>query len=147
MPLLKNWQRAYLAGILDGEGCIRIRNNGSGGCVSVHVTNTNKDLLNWCLDVTGMGYIYCIRKKRYGTHKKQRKAYAWELSPKQAIRILKKIKKYLIVKKKEADLALGYQKLIKQAKCRPTIMNLQRRNSIRLLLHEEKLRGEYLALN
>ena len=47
LSILSETQKAYLAGIVDGEGCISFCKIGSFLYLGVSVANTNKPLINW----------------------------------------------------------------------------------------------------
>lgn len=94
-------ERAYLAGIVDGEGTVTLmrhhKNETPIPCVSV--ANNNLELLQWIKNRVGG----CISSKRvYSPHHK--KSYAWVAKQDRALRILDEIKQYLLVKKPQTDL-------------------------------------------
>lgn len=108
-----NW--AYIAGILDGEGCIGIyhhkvtnRSNNLPNFESIipriSITNTSKELVDYLL-LTKLG-----RMKKYhynGRNCKDR--YDWEISsPIEIKEFLLKIKDFLIVKKYQCELMLSF---------------------------------------
>ncbi len=148
MPLkeLTPMQLGYIAGIIDGEGCIRIRQNGKtgNGCVSLHVANTDLEVLNILKEWTGLGFVYQSRKKKYNSNT-CRALYAWELSPKDCNELLVVISDLLIIKQKQAKYALLYQQLIVEGKGRPTKENLDTRIKLASQIKAEKYKGEYLA--
>lgn len=148
MPLkeLTPMQLGYIAGIVDGEGCIRIRQNGKAGngCVSLHVANTDLEVLHLLKEWTGLGFVYQTRKKKYKSNT-CRALYAWELSPKECHELLMVISDILIIKQRQAKLALLYQQLIVDAKRRPSKENLDSRNELAQQIKLEKYKGEYLA--
>ena len=148
MPIkeLTPMQLGYIAGIIDGEGCIRIRQNGKkgNGCVSLHVVNTDLEVLNRLKDWTGLGFVYQTRKKKYNSAS-CRALYSWELSPKDCNELLMSISDILIIKQKQANYALLYQKLIIDGKGRPTKENLDMRKERANQIKMEKYKGEYLA--
>jgi len=99
---------AYTAGIIDGEGCIRLAKRGNtNGLVSyyigVEVGMTNKDIIYWLKDKYG-GSI-TIRN----SHGNRKTRYDWSLRTKMAVDFLKMIYPYLRVKKYNADIALRFQ--------------------------------------
>ena len=63
MHTLTDIQIGYLAGILDGEGCIYQTRRGYGHVI---ITNTNRECLNSIFKLTGIGMIYRLKKQRYG---------------------------------------------------------------------------------
>jgi hypothetical protein len=94
-------EKTYLAGIVDGEGTVTLmrhhKNETPVPCVSV--ANNNLALLQWIKDRLG-GHI--SSKKVYNIWHK--KSYVWLAKQDRALRILNEIKKYLLVKKPQADL-------------------------------------------
>ena len=108
---------AYAAGIIDGEGCIGIekstrgsdyrwRQNKRGYRMSVYVTvcNTNLELLEWLEQRFG-GYIKEERHRHLGW----KRAWAWRLCSIQAGNLLKLVIPYLIVKRRQAEIAIELQ--------------------------------------
>ena len=53
--ILSEVDRGYVAGILDGEGCIYLHPKRG---YQIIITNTDKKSLKKTLDVTGIGYMY-----------------------------------------------------------------------------------------
>lgn len=94
-------EKAYLAGIVDGEGTVTLMKNHKNETPtpSVSIANNNLQLLNWVKLKVG-GTI--ISKKKYSPLHSD--SYAWSVRQDRAIRILNEIKQYLIVKKPHADL-------------------------------------------
>lgn len=88
--------KAWLAGVLDSEGCISIRGVTSKGSWRVEISNINKEFINKVLNLTRCGSI----NKSKGTN---HIVYTWEVVRKSDIHyILKYILPYLIVKRKKA---------------------------------------------
>lgn len=89
-------ERAYVAGIVDGEGCIGLtkKNNGYDNCYRyyVQVTNSNLKMLEWMRDRFG-GHI---RPMHHSTF-----ALEWH-SKEDIYDFLTIIEDFLIVKKSEA---------------------------------------------
>lgn len=57
---LRSADLGYVAGIIDGEGFIRIRpsHGGSGLTLNVGVDMTDLDVLEKCQSIVGVGYVY-----------------------------------------------------------------------------------------
>ncbi len=87
----------YLAGIIDGEGCIRCNNSSR-----LHVTNTSKILIDWLYETFG-GYVWS-ENKSYIPNAKPR--FIWEVSANKLIPILRQVAPYLKIKKEQAYLVL-----------------------------------------
>jgi hypothetical protein len=104
---------AYLAGLLDGEGCIGARVTKEGYVhTALEVCMTNSSPLRWAHKVTGVGSIYEINEKR----PKRKLPTKWVVSDTlQIADILKQLIPFLKVKKFEAQAFLVYASL-KQSK-------------------------------
>lgn len=97
-------QLIYLAGIVDGEGHIRISDNTrrrgnktyTWPTKRIVVANTNKELMEWLID--NFGGAYHSRPKPY-EHYQQ--GYAWEITGENAVMLGNRLKPYLIVKKEQ----------------------------------------------
>lgn len=106
---MKKTDLAYVAGIIDGEGWISIKNrqikNGNRNyALKVGLGNTNEWLVNWLK--FSFGGSVCIKKKWLTNQKQQ---WVWDLSTKQASEFLKMILPYLKLKKPQAELAIKFQ--------------------------------------
>lgn len=100
---LKDWQLAYIAGIIDGEGAVYLTSKGSylQGRVSVAVTNI--ECINVLYNTTKMGRLY--QEKRQG----RKVLYKWTVFKRLEIYLLlKSIYSYLVIKKKQADIMLEF---------------------------------------
>lgn len=108
---LPETERAYLAGIIDGEGCLRFSKFSNKGhpCfhVSVEIANTSKLLLAW-LDERMPGAAYHTPRKH--KNPKWRDCYAWKVAGnRKALILLRELLPYLVIKKQQAELLLkGY---------------------------------------
>jgi hypothetical protein len=105
-------QRAYIAGVVDGEGCISLSKTRVKRKtfpfytytyhLSLSIGNTNKEIIEYINNVYPSN-IYlqaqCGWKKR---------AYIWKISDTKLVPFLKKIERYLIIKKKQCVLAKQY---------------------------------------
>jgi len=95
----------YLAGLFDGEGSIYITQTHKRKKIyhnlTVRLTSTNKEILDWCKEIIDLGTIQ-IRKKI--DNRKQ--AYDWSLKGRQAEKLLKILHPYLRIKKKQAEIGI-----------------------------------------
>lgn len=93
--------KAYLAGIVDGEGSVTLmkHHKNETPIPYVSVTNNNAELIRWIKSIVG-GTV-CTRKARLPQHNT---TYVWSVRHDRAIRFLNEIKVYLIVKRQQADL-------------------------------------------
>ena len=96
---------AYLAGVIDSDGCIRIygeKRKRAPSSISVIVTNGDSSLIMWLRDRFS-GRVYTRGKQR-----------CWNVcwTAKKAVYILEGIYPFLIVKQKQAELTLAFQSLL-----------------------------------
>lgn len=91
---------AYLAGIIDGEGCIRLAKcySKNAGRLHIRITVANRSLklVKWLKKKTGW---------KYNIHANSG-AFYWRVTSEGARKILKLILPYLVIKKAQAKLAL-----------------------------------------
>lgn len=106
-------EKAYIAGIIDGEGSIMLQkfhtNEYPSPCVSI--ASTTLELLNWIQSVVGNGTIK--RKKNYNISE-HKDCYSYVLKYNDALAFLQEIYPYLIInsKKKRAELLLNKHKSV-----------------------------------
>lgn len=107
--VLTNEEKAYMAGFIDGEGCIGIRNGGSRKSIKIirmHITNTNEEILRYIKDKIGFGSIYCgVAEGQYNNRDKAR--YVYEVSQRQCYAVLKEVLPYLRIKRLQAELVMS----------------------------------------
>lgn len=96
-------ERAYLAGIIDGEGCISAcQSTGRGFTLYVDVTNTDRRLIDW-VAARWPGSTYTTDRSRRG----QKDVHRWMAQ--NAIRValvLEAALPYLVIKREQAEIAL-----------------------------------------
>lgn len=107
---------AYLAGIVDGEGCFhacKLKNkpgdgykNGHYRCV-LKVSNTDVRLFKW-LQVTFKGTC-CAAFKETRDHLFKRDIYEWTVTGHRLLDISKQILPYLIIKKRHCELIIKFR--------------------------------------
>ena len=111
MRILSETEKAYIAGIIDGEGCICLvkakrgqRKRGPSPYVfyAIHlrVANTRHELIAWLLDRIG-GKMYVLQKTR-GNRKL---ALQWHTQGRQAKDLLAQVEPYLVIKRAQAEVA------------------------------------------
>ena len=129
---------AYLAGLIDGEGCIRIEggvysSRRFSGTPTVALTNSSSKMIDWVLDKFG-GHLY--RKKR---------RTCWDIYwlGKAVIPILEGIYPYLTAKKDQAEIVLAYRKLVEKSGRKVTQETWDKRNLMfDVLAHLKKNQDE-----
>lgn len=101
---------AYLAGIIDGEGCITIgkttKGRYSGGTridwrLILDITNNDRTLMQWLEDTFGH-----IVETSYRRRSNRSNSYGWTASGRQCQELLEIVLPFLKVKKAQAELAL-----------------------------------------
>lgn len=106
-------EKAYIAGIIDGEGSIMLQrfhtNQYPAPCVSI--ASTTIELLTWLKDTIGYGVI--IKKKNYNPEK-HKLSYSFVIKQNNAIKLLEDIYPYLIIesKRKRADMIITQYKAL-----------------------------------
>lgn len=120
-------QLAYLAGLLDGEGCFhicdkvikprksrgirktkKVWNARTNFSLMITICNTNLEVLNWLKDVFG-GFVYIAKKPgKPGWDIKK----AWHMPCGPSRQILEAVLPYLIIKKNQAKLMIEGRKII-----------------------------------
>ena len=93
--------KAYIAGIIDGEGSIMLtkfhKNEYPSPCVSI--SSTDMELLKWVKNTTKIGRI--INKKNYNKEK-HLNSYVYRIIYNDAIKLLAEIEPYLVIEKKKS---------------------------------------------
>lgn len=101
----------YFAGLFDGEGCVSInKTKGTkdkpysrpGFQLRISITNTNIEVLNKLQNTYG-GNIYKRERKNARTY------YDWVAASNQCLEPLKRWIPFLIIKKKQAEIAVSFQ--------------------------------------
>jgi hypothetical protein len=90
-------EMAYIAGIVDGEGCIQAHYKRKLA-LRLEVGNTDRVLIDW-LELKLGGRITTIPREH-----PRRTIFLWRLASLEAVPVLKALLPYLIVKKRQAEL-------------------------------------------
>lgn len=98
---------AYVAGIVDGEGCIGLNINRAGKSksyrIKISVSNTNEWVCQWLRLCFGG----CVSKSIVRGNRKPQ--WTWFISGNKALACLGVIYPYLHIKKPQAEIAIKYQ--------------------------------------
>lgn len=112
MNKLTETEKAYLAGLIDGEGCFNIDKKKSVHTKREHdftgrvlIVNSNLDMMSWVLRTVGEGGIY-VYKKAYSN--KWKPVHRWVICGNKAQDFVKQIYPYLQAKTKQAELFLSF---------------------------------------
>jgi len=110
MKKLTETEKAYIAGLLDGEGCIGVfrqkiknRTHEYNFGARVIITNSNFPVICWLKEKTGIGCAYEYNK----SYKENwNKVHRWQVTSRKARTFIKTIYPYLIIKKEIANVVL-----------------------------------------
>jgi hypothetical protein len=108
---LSNSDAAYLAGLVDGEGCVsawhrkaysenRERNPSAMGGVRIEMCAP--DLVQWVRSITGLGKVYHLPARRV-THKD---SWLWQPGLRESAQFLEALLPYLRLKRRQALLVI-----------------------------------------
>lgn len=101
-PLTRT-ERAYLAGIIDGEGSIGVYKRSPTGpnyFLKLAVYNTFEALITWLTEHLGGATVFMRNDPP-----NQRPSWSWTIYGANALRVIRLARPYMIVKAKQADLA------------------------------------------
>ena len=96
-----NESLAYIAGFLDGEGCLMISRSGAKSSIVVQITNSDEDVIHY-INTLLPGRVY--GQKRYGRKEIHRLVWTGE----NAVNVIELLLPYLFVKKRLAEIMLDY---------------------------------------
>lgn len=105
---------AYIAGLFDGEGCIRWHD-----CPRISLTSCWPHHLMWISALFGYGSVRIVRLK----DGKNRTTFRLEMSGKNAIRFLWKVRPFLMEKRHQADILIELVKYPKGSAKRDRLMS------------------------
>ncbi len=123
---MKDTRKAYIAGLIDGEGCITITRRKIKRLKTdywyyepqVVVANTDKRMTDFLVDLCG-GWVVVVTKTQKECHKP---SYHWKMTGDNLRQLLRDVSPYLIVKKKQASLILSFPSYKRNGKkCRTKI--------------------------
>jgi hypothetical protein len=132
-------QDAYLAGIIDGEGCIFINKAARPDCASpsywlgLRVGNTDHRLMEW------LSRAYGGRVRPMRVVGNRRPAWEWSINGPPAASALRSARPHMIIKARQADIAIAFQERVSSRPAgRLAEAEVARRESDRLALQAEK---------
>lgn len=101
---LEDWKIGYIAGIIDGEGCIGLYKDKTYHCL-VRVTSTNHVFTTMLRDITDLGTLSGTDRKE-PNHKRQE---TWLVQNRaECLMLLRKVSPMLFLKYKQAALAIEF---------------------------------------
>lgn len=107
--MLTDTAKAYIAGIIDGEGCIAITRSGTHYNIRVVIKTTSEPLAKWLIESTGLGQRIQYRKDKRKTERLP--CFEWRVFSNQALSLLAAVYPYVVVKRQQAEIAMGHQRL------------------------------------
>lgn len=114
MNKLTETEKAYLAGLLDGEGCVGISKIKSRSNLReydyrlrVIITNSNFPVICWLKEKTGIGCAYEYKKS---FSDKWKLIHRWQATSEQARDFLEAVRPYTIIKSEIIDLCMQLPK-------------------------------------
>lgn len=114
---LKTEDAAYVAGYLDGEGCLGVYRRPAKPrgrptySVQIAVCTTDPLILDWLRDVTGCG---SVSKPHFGNTSRHRPSYRWSLASEAAVTLASQILPYLHTKREQAELLIETHRAFKR---------------------------------
>jgi hypothetical protein len=106
IPAWTNVETAYIAGIIDGEGCIGIYyRNHRGYHIQLSITNTNKNLISWLKKKLHANAVKSLTDRR----PKNKQSFSIIVDRMRAYEILQRVIPYLKIKTKQARLAIKFK--------------------------------------
>ena len=96
----------YLAGIVDGEGCVSVSYGTKAGHQRIRLTisNTDRNLIDWLTSRIG-GCVSTYHNNNRGNRKV---AYHWQVYSDRAFKLLTELLPYIKLKKRQAELCLQF---------------------------------------
>lgn len=113
--ILSEAEKGYLAGFIDGEGCVSVAKGKHSRCkdktfhtAKITIGNTNMKMLE-IFEKVGVGYIYYRKSKK----PRQKDAIIWCMCSNAVRAILPQIASYMVLKRPQARLVLEFLDLAK----------------------------------
>jgi len=139
---LSETDKAYLSGIVDGEGSVGIyrqhvgRSGGAGMAVRLSIVSTTKALIDWLELKIGFG---SVTTRPESVEKNRNRAYLWQAHGQNAVDLLINLTPYLVIKKRQARVAILFQKTRGiTGKKVSTLISFQRERLRKIMRHENR---------
>lgn len=109
MKDLPDWQKGWLAGMVDGEGCIEVAKGGSKfPFARVRIGMTHEPTIRVIAELTSIGSLHC--QERVG-RKSRKPLWSWEIASRiDVYMFLSALYSYFFTKAEHAEVALEYVK-------------------------------------
>lgn len=106
---MNNFQKGYIAGMIDGDGWIGIKDHRK---IIIDIVSVNMPSLKYIKNMVGFGRVISIKSRNI----KHSDSYHLKFNQNESLRLLSEIKDFLIIKRRNAKLALEYNGFVKGAK-------------------------------
>lgn len=128
---------AYLAGLVDADGCISIKTSKGYHTIKIHVANTDMGMIDWLIENVG-GSVHKTEKST----DEWADLYNWELYGENAAKVISAIKPFLSVKGGQAEVALE-MRATKEANHQAGLPDgvLEKRKNLKGRMHELNAKG------
>ena len=114
---LTEFELGYICGFIDGEGTITIFKRGKRSGTfrpTIHIANTNLEVLEWIRRILNLGYIYGAVKK---VGKRQKTVWClYIMAQAEIYALLKRVTPHLILKKRQAELVKQFLEIRMQSR-------------------------------
>ena len=111
---MKKSDVAYLAGLIDGEGCISVvrylKRGRTAHVARIQMSLTVKPVLDWVLALTKAGSV----QPKTPRQPNRKKAWLWVVETNRAVRLLKCVLPFLKIKRKQAENLLRFQSVVRK---------------------------------
>ena len=132
--------KKYLAGLIDGEGCIQHKGKNFAG-VRLTIANSYKPLIEMLYNKFG-GYVReYIDKRPYKSGRYRKPVYFWNVYDIKAEKILHECYPYLIIKKEQAKIIFAIRKNLHTKYWKVPTDELERRKSLKESLGKLNKKG------
>ena len=103
--MVENIDRRYLAGLIDGEGCIQMVGSGSATLI-LTLANTYKPIIDMLYAEFGGSTREYLDRRQLKSGRFRKPVYFWTLCGSKAEALLRKCYPYLVIKKEHVELVL-----------------------------------------
>lgn len=107
---------AYIAGLVDGEGCLAIVRQKNSNCrggfayrCGFRIASTNQGIMEWLSEAVGAGCVKSHQPKM----RNSKRQWSWDLWSNNAAALTMRLLPYLKIKRPSAELLLAFQNGLK----------------------------------
>jgi len=147
---VKDTDRAYIAGLVDGEGCIaitrrklkKLKNDKWYYEPQVIISNTKKDMVNFCVSHYGGWIASAIG--RIG-NRDYKRIYHWKITGEDMRQLLREVLPYLILKRRQARIVLHFPCYRYRGRYKRTKIELNQQERRYKIMRKLNNRRQYLS--